>query len=41
MKEGKDADLVIFDSDWKIDRVYSRGRLMVSGGMAVIKGTFE
>ncbi len=41
LEEGKDADLVVFDTGWKIDRVYSLGRLMVSGGMAVVKGTFE
>ena len=41
LEEGKDADLVVFDTDWNIDRVYCRGRLMVSGGMAVTKGTFE
>lgn len=41
LEEGKDADLVIFDTDWKIDRVYSLGRVMVSGGKATVKGTFE
>jgi len=41
LEEGKDADLVVFDMGWKIDRVYSLGRLMVSEGMAVMKGTFE
>ncbi len=41
LKEGKDADLVVFDTGWKIDRVYSLGRLMVSGGLAEVKGTFE
>jgi beta-aspartyl-dipeptidase (metallo-type) len=41
LEEGKDADLIVFDPDWKIDRVYSLGRLMVSGGKAVVKGTFE
>ena len=41
LEKGKDADLIVFDSDWKIDRVYSRGQLMVSGGMAIVKGIFE
>lgn len=41
LEEGKDADLIVFDPDWRIDRVYSLGRLMVSGGKPVIKGTFE
>jgi beta-aspartyl-dipeptidase (metallo-type) len=41
LEERKDADLIVFDSDWTIDRVYSLGRLMVSGGKPVVKGTFE
>ena len=41
LAEGKDADLVVFDEKWKIDRVYSRGKLMVSGGRAEEKGVFE
>ena len=41
LDEGKDADLIIFDPDWRIDRVYSLGRLMVSGGKPMVKGTFE
>jgi beta-aspartyl-dipeptidase (metallo-type) len=41
LEEGKDADLIVFEPDWAIDRVYSLGKLMVSGGKPVIKGTFE
>jgi len=41
LEEGKDADLIVFDQDWRIDRVYSLGRLMVSGGKPVVKGSFE
>jgi len=41
LEEGKDADLIVFGPDWRIDRVYSLGRLMVSGGKPVVKGTFE
>ncbi len=41
LAEGKDADLVVFDRQWKIDRVYSRGKLMVSAGRAEKKGVFE
>jgi beta-aspartyl-dipeptidase (metallo-type) len=41
LDEGKDADLIVFDSDWRIDRVYSMGKLMVSGGKPLVKGTFE
>jgi len=41
LEEGKDADLIVFDSDWGIDRVYSLGKLVVSQGKPVVKGTFE
>ncbi len=41
LEEGKDADLIVFDPDWRVDRVYSLGKLMVSGGKPVVKGTFE
>ncbi len=41
LEEGKDADLIVFDPDWGIDRVYSLGKLMVSQGKPVVKGTFE
>jgi len=41
LEEGKDADLIIFDTNWRIDRVYALGRLMVSGGKPMVKGTFE
>lgn len=41
LEEGKDADLIIFDTDWRIDRVYALGRLMVSGGKPMVRGTFE
>jgi len=41
LKEGKDADLILFDRDWSIDRVWARGRLMVAGGRAQVRGAFE
>jgi beta-aspartyl-dipeptidase (metallo-type) len=41
LDEGKDADLNVFDSDWRIDRVYCMGKLMVSGGKPMVKGAFE
>jgi len=41
LEEGKDADLIVFEPDWAIDCVYSLGKLMVSGGKPVVKGTFE
>jgi len=39
--EGMDADLIIFDPEWRIDRVYAKGRLMVDEGLPTVKGTFE
>ncbi|MBN2607848.1 MAG: amidohydrolase family protein, partial [Candidatus Fermentibacteraceae bacterium] len=41
LREGADADMIVFRDDWKIDRVYARGRLMVAGGTPVVRGTFE
>ncbi|GEL07714.1 beta-aspartyl-peptidase [Salisediminibacterium halotolerans] len=38
---GKDADLVLTNKDWQIDTVFSRGKLMMREGTAVVKGTFE
>lgn len=39
---GKDADLVIVDKDnLNIDTVFSKGKVMVEKGNAVVKGTFE
>ena len=39
--EGADADLLLLTEDGKVDRVWSRGRLMVAGGEAVVRGYFE
>jgi len=39
--EGKDADLLLLTPDLEIDAVFARGRQMVKGGEAVVKGTFE
>jgi beta-aspartyl-dipeptidase (metallo-type) len=41
LTEGADADLIMFRDDWKIDRVYAHGRLMVDQGKPVVRGTFE
>ncbi len=41
LTEGADADLIMFRDDWKIDRVYTQGRLMVDQGKPVVRGTFE
>ncbi len=38
---GNDADLVFLDGDLKIDKVMSRGRLVVDNGIPVVKGHFE
>jgi beta-aspartyl-dipeptidase (metallo-type) len=39
--EGADADIVILNEDLSIDKVLSKGRLMVSGGHPRVWGTFE
>ena len=39
--EGHDADILILDENLALKRVYARGRLMVKGGQAVVKGMFE
>jgi len=39
--EGMDADLILFDPEWRIHRVYAKGRLMVDEGLPTVKGTFE
>lgn len=41
LKTDKDADVVILDREMNVDRVFAKGKLMVSGGKAVIKGFFE
>ncbi|MBM3449555.1 MAG: beta-aspartyl-peptidase [Armatimonadetes bacterium] len=38
---GSDADLLVLGPDWEIDKVLARGRLMVDGGNAIVKGVFE
>ncbi len=38
---GKDADVVLLTDDLMVDTVIARGRLMVSGGQAVVRGPFE
>jgi beta-aspartyl-dipeptidase (metallo-type) len=39
--EGKDADLVLLNKDYSIDKVIALGNVMVENGKAVVKGTFE
>jgi hypothetical protein len=36
-----DAYILILDGDLNVDRVFTRRRLMVDEGRALIKGTFE
>ena len=38
---GKDADILVFDPGWTLDKVYCKERLMVSEGKPLVKGTFE
>ena len=39
--EGKDADMVILDSDLEIESVIAKGRMMIRQGEVLVKGTFE
>jgi beta-aspartyl-dipeptidase (metallo-type) len=41
IQEGADADLLILDEELRIEQVFAKGRLMVDGGRAIIKGNFE
>ncbi len=38
---GSDADLVIFDQNLQLNKVYARGQLMVNDSKAVVFGSFE
>jgi beta-aspartyl-dipeptidase (metallo-type) len=38
---GMDADLNIFDQDWRIHMVIARGRIMVDDGQPVVRGMFD
>lgn len=41
LKEGADADLVVYGENLAIRDVFARGKLMVQGERAVVKGRFE
>lgn len=41
LKPGKDADVVLLDSNLNIQSVWAKGKHMVDSGKALIKGTFE
>jgi len=38
---GADADLVVLDDEFRVDKVISRGRLLVDRGAPILKGEFE
>jgi beta-aspartyl-dipeptidase (metallo-type) len=38
---GKDADLIVLNEDFSINRVYTKGRLLVANGCPVVYGAFE
>lgn len=38
---GKDADLLVMTQALRVEQVYARGKCMVTGGRACVKGTFE
>jgi beta-aspartyl-dipeptidase (metallo-type) len=38
---GADADLCVLDDDGGVSDLWARGRRMVSGGRAVVRGLFE
>ena len=40
--EEMDGDLVLLDEkNWEISEVFAKGRLMISEGKVLVKGTFE
>lgn len=41
LQPDSDGDLLILDEDLNIDTVAARGRVMVQGGRAVVRGTYE
>ncbi len=41
VKAGKDADLIVFDKDWSLTDCLSKGRMMISDGKLLAKGTFS
>jgi beta-aspartyl-dipeptidase (metallo-type) len=41
IQEGRDADIVLLDNDFKIDTVIARGQLMLKNKQLLMKGTFE
>jgi len=41
IEEGKDADLLIFNPDLKIEWVIAKGQMMVHNDEIIVRGTFE
>ena len=41
IRDGGDADFVLLNEEMEIDCVWSRGRLMVSDGDAVVRSDYE
>ncbi len=41
IQEGSDADLIILDENIEIDTVIANGKIMISGGKTVVRGTYE
>jgi beta-aspartyl-dipeptidase (metallo-type) len=38
---GLEADLLLFDQGWRLDRVWTQGRPVAIGGRAMVKGVFD
>lgn len=41
VRPGADADLVVWNSQMQIERVFARGRLAFHQGKALLRGRFE
>jgi beta-aspartyl-dipeptidase (metallo-type) len=41
IKEGKDADMILLDQDLNLTDVIAKGRIMMTGGKLLAKGTFK
>jgi beta-aspartyl-dipeptidase (metallo-type) len=41
LREGADADIIVYDKDLSIRHVFARGKYMLKDGNPVVKGRFE
>lgn len=41
LQEGWDADITLFDDNWKLQGVYARGAEMMHESIVIRKGNFE